>query len=290
MAPTSKATPSQRRGPSLLSKVSTPPATARANKGSKPSLIIRLKLSKSLLHKYAHDSPSPPEAQQKAVSPSIQPESESTPSVDAAFPVPKAPTPKPEPSDASSTAKADSQAASSTSKTGVKRELGEGVEGDSKTKGRPGPKKKVKLYVFIRYQLTSPILIVLPSDGSNGTGDVVPKRTGTGAAHKLGPKANQGAINAGLRALDRTGTPCRKWQKGGFKLKSFTGHSWALPSWSAPAKSVRSEGEAALSSVESKSASKDLGSNSNVESDHTPQATNGVNGVSSPAPRIAITA
>ena len=51
---------------------------------------------------------------------------------------------------------------------------------------------------------------------------------------KLGPKANQGAINAGLRALDRTGKPCRKWEKKGFSVKSFTGVVWDLPSWRAP--------------------------------------------------------
>lgn len=52
---------------------------------------------------------------------------------------------------------------------------------------------------------------------------------------KLGPKANQGAINAGLRALDRTGKfKCRKWEKKGFKLRSFTGVVWDVPSWRAP--------------------------------------------------------
>lgn len=51
-------------------------------------------------------------------------------------------------------------------------------------------------------------------------------------AHKLGPKANQGAINAGLRALDRSGKPCRRWQKGGFQLKSFTGVVWGINRWS----------------------------------------------------------
>lgn len=54
---------------------------------------------------------------------------------------------------------------------------------------------------------------------------------GIGAGHKLGPKANQGAINAGLRALDRSGKPCRKWAKKTFSLKSFTGVVWDLPSW-----------------------------------------------------------
>ena len=56
--------------------------------------------------------------------------------------------------------------------------------------------------------------------------------TGLGpGGHKLGPKANQGAINAGLRALDRSGKPCRKWTKKAFSLKSFTGVVWELPSW-----------------------------------------------------------
>jgi hypothetical protein len=54
------------------------------------------------------------------------------------------------------------------------------------------------------------------------------------SAHKLGPKANQGAINAGLRALDRTGAPCRRWQRKSFQVKSFTGIMWEVPTWRAP--------------------------------------------------------
>ncbi|KAI5294281.1 hypothetical protein KEM52_004337, partial [Ascosphaera acerosa] len=61
------------------------------------------------------------------------------------------------------------------------------------------------------------------------------------ASHKLGPKANTGAINAGLRALDRTGTPCRKWSKRSFRLKSFTGVTWEVPAWSAPARPKTAE-------------------------------------------------
>ncbi len=53
-------------------------------------------------------------------------------------------------------------------------------------------------------------------------------------SHKLGPKANQGAINAGLRALDRSGAPCRRWERKPFQLKSFTGVVWGLSSWRAP--------------------------------------------------------
>jgi INO80 complex subunit Ies4 len=57
----------------------------------------------------------------------------------------------------------------------------------------------------------------------------------------LGPKANQGAINAGLRALDRSGAACRKWNKRGFSVKSFTGIVWELPSWTAPKREAKDE-------------------------------------------------
>ena len=71
-------------------------------------------------------------------------------------------------------------------------------------------------------------------DGSIDHSASAPRAPNGTAAHKLGPKANQGAINAGLRALDRSGKPCRKWQKGGFTLKSFTGVVWEIPRWKAP--------------------------------------------------------
>ena len=66
----------------------------------------------------------------------------------------------------------------------------------------------------------------------DGTIDHSAKPTNaTGVAPKLGPKANQGAINAGLRALDRSGKPCRKWARKAFSVKSFTGVAWDLSSW-----------------------------------------------------------
>lgn len=40
-----------------------------------------------------------------------------------------------------------------------------------------------------------------------------------------------GAINDKLRALDRTGRPCKRWTKTGFTLKSFTGVQWEIPTW-----------------------------------------------------------
>ncbi|ROV96825.1 hypothetical protein VMCG_07921 [Cytospora schulzeri] len=96
-------------------------------------------------------------------------------------------------------------------KKGVKRPAA-AVNGDaaSKIRGKPGPKKRQRM--------------------DDGTLEPRP------AAHRLGPKANQGAINAGLRALDRSGKPCRKWTKGGFQLKTFTGVNWEIPRWTAPPK------------------------------------------------------
>lgn len=69
-------------------------------------------------------------------------------------------------------------------------------------------------------------------------GEMQKGSSGGSGAHKLGPKANQGAINAGLRALDRTGKPCRKWERKGFSVKSFTGVVWEVPTWRAPKKTV----------------------------------------------------
>ncbi|PVI08391.1 hypothetical protein DM02DRAFT_607806 [Periconia macrospinosa] len=103
-------------------------------------------------------------------------------------------------------------------KAGSKRSAA-AVDGVPKPRGKPGPKKKQKL------------------------GDMIndPNHKGPYAGPapiKLGPKANMGAINAGLRALDRTGKPCRKWEKKGFQLRSFTGVAWDVPTWRAPKKAA----------------------------------------------------
>lgn len=109
--------------------------------------------------------------------------------------------------------------------------------------------------------------------------------TTTGATHKLGPKANQGIINAGLRALDRTGKPCRKWDKTGFRVKSFTGRVWELPTWRTPSsRAFGSESEQGTSNSQSKE-----NSSSNIGSDKSPAviasniASSPANGVSTPS-------
>ncbi|KAK1970429.1 DUF1711-domain-containing protein [Colletotrichum sublineola] len=143
-------------------------------------------------------------------------------------------------------------------KKGTKRGAGAvnglGPDGQPKVRGKPGPKKKARL--------------------EDGTID--PNARGGPGGHKLGPKANQGAINAGLRALDRSGKPCRKWAKGGFTLKSFTGIVWEVPRWVAPPKTMpeSSTGDSSAASVDS--SSKENKENDQIKSDANSAANSGV--------------
>lgn len=93
----------------------------------------------------------------------------------------------------------------------------DGANGTPKVRGKPGPKsKKQKLGDMI-------------NDPNSTTPFAAPA-----PAQKLGPKANAGAINANLRSLDRTGKfKARKWQKTGFRIRTFTGSVVELPSWKA---------------------------------------------------------
>lgn len=107
---------------------------------------------------------------------------------------------------------------------------------------------------------------------------------------KLGPKANQGAINAGLRALDRTGKPCRKWEKKGFQLRSFTGVNWSLPTWRAPrraavfAEDVKSDSTGS-SDTKVKDESSAISDKSGLPGDSATPVPPTLNGIaSSPAP------
>ncbi|KAI2630074.1 INO80 complex, subunit Ies4 [Xylaria nigripes] len=156
-------------------------------------------------------------------------------------------------------------------KKGVKRSAAaaNGNDPTAKIRGKPGPKKKARL--------------------DDGTIDPSGRAQG-GAYHKLGPKANQGAINAGLRALDRTGTPCRKWAKGGFKLKSFTGVLWEIPRWTAPPKpkpeaaSQDTSASASGSNKENKDGSQMKSENSTSNMEAEPQSIPPSVHASSPAP------
>ncbi|KAH7262043.1 INO80 complex, subunit Ies4 [Fusarium tricinctum] len=161
-------------------------------------------------------------------------------------------------------------------KKGVKRSAAVAngsIDGIPKPRGKPGPKKKPRL--------------------EDGTIDHSGSKPAAG--HKLGPKANQGAINAGLRALDRSGKPCRRWAKGGFQLKSFTGVTWEIPRWVAPQKKApdsSTEDSAAASAEGSSKENKENGqegnsvSNSNSGNDVEMQSAPSHH-ASSPAPAPA---
>ncbi|KAL8950277.1 MAG: hypothetical protein Q9222_003681 [Ikaeria aurantiellina] len=270
MPSNTKTSSTGRRISSNLAKVSTPPNPTRGSKGSKGSRVICLRLPSKLLQRFAPSPPdqpaslSPPSKQtqdvatkqiahkEEANSVNVKPEASSPPVATASSETPQPsvnePTPNP-------TAKASSP------QTGSKRGLGAGVD-NPKPRARPGPKKKIKL-----------------DDATGENGGATP-RGGTGnasvPAHKLGPKANQGAINAGLRALDRTGKPCRKWEKNGFRLRTFTGVTWELPTWRAPPKSLLSEDSPEKGSLPtSNSQSKENNSSSQVGSDNSSATPNG---------------
>ncbi|KAL8830918.1 MAG: hypothetical protein Q9170_005520 [Blastenia crenularia] len=289
MPSASKASTSMRRVSSGLAKVSTPPSSTRTSKGSKPSKIVCFKLPGKTLVRFSHDiaddtpplvppkkqaqkqssdatAPRPPQ-EEVPKSINIKPEASSPPGETAG-----STTPQPPPKEA--VGKITTKASSP--KTGSKRALGAGVDGP-KPRARPGPKKKSKL------------------DDVNGdnAGPAVKGGSGTsGPAHKLGPKANQGAINAGLRALDRTGKPCRKWQKNGFRIKTFTGVTWELPSWRTASKTLGSGDRPEKGSLPtSNSHSKDNNSSSHVGSENssaTPNAHTKNDLASSPAPAVTI--
>ncbi|RDW62744.1 hypothetical protein BP5796_11046 [Coleophoma crateriformis] len=159
-------------------------------------------------------------------------------------------------------------------KRGVKRSSGVALGPDGmiipKVRGKPGPKKKPRL-----------------EDGSIDPNAVAPRAAAGTGAHKLGPKANQGAINAGLRALDRSGKPCRKWQKGGFVLKSFTGVVWEIPRWTAPPRGNLKPDENGSATSDSSKENKDSKDSSRLESEKSTSAADpdvASNLVSSPAP------
>ncbi|KAL9629913.1 MAG: hypothetical protein Q9204_005006 [Flavoplaca sp. TL-2023a] len=262
MPPHAKSSNPIRRVSSGLAKVSTPPTSSRNNKTSKGSKIICLKLSSKALRRFA---PDPPETISSPVSPTkqapevapklpaLERESKTVQVKAEASSPPEAAAASEVPPSAAKDSLGKNTAKESTPKTGSKRGLGAGVEGP-KPRARPGPKKKIK---------------VDDTNGDNG-GSAAKAATTSVPAHKLGPKANQGAINAGLRALDRTGKPCRKWEKNGFRLKTFTGVTWELPTWRAPPKSFGSGDSPGKGSLPtSNSQSKENNSSSQVGSDNS---------------------
>ncbi|KAK8116283.1 hypothetical protein PG984_012785 [Apiospora sp. TS-2023a] len=254
--------------PTPASKTSTPAKDKdRRKSGSKPTLISTLKVSPDSLRKIIAPSEVKEESPLKespAPSASVPPSDAPAPPVavngdnaSESNPGTPAQVPMGPPTDGPK-------------KKGVKRSApGNGSE--PRIRGKPGPKKKPRL-----------------EDGS-----IDPSSRAGGAYHKLGPKANQGAINAGLRALDRSGKPCRRWAKGGFRLKSFTGVLWEVPRWTAPPK-LLPESANPTSTASAESSNKENNKEgSQLKSEHSNSAADGeqqqsvppsVVAASSPAP------
>ncbi|KIX07712.1 uncharacterized protein Z518_02366 [Rhinocladiella mackenziei CBS 650.93] len=220
-------------------------SAARTDKSKKQGKIVTLKLLPKLLRQFED--------------PSTRSEVQSTPSA-ASSPAPavedastlKVPELNDNASESNSTpapTAADSSNADVPKKRkgpllGSKRSLGQMLDSNGlpKPRGKPGPKKKPRL-----------------EDGTIDHSAVKASiTTGVGPSHKLGPKANQGAINAGLRALDRSGKPCRKWTRKPFSLKSFTGVVWDLPSWRGQERPRIANGEESSDTKEISQSSSDV--------------------------------
>ena len=67
---------------------------------------------------------------------------------------------------------------------------------------------------------------------ANGADSKAPEATGPQPpGPRLGPKSSAGAINDNLRALDRSGKPCRRWSRRPIVIQSLYGAAWKAPSW-----------------------------------------------------------
>ncbi|KAL2316205.1 Ino80 complex subunit Ies4 [Schizosaccharomyces pombe] len=55
--------------------------------------------------------------------------------------------------------------------------------------------------------------------------------SGAATPTRSAPKSSAGLINSGLRALDRSGKPCRRWEKKPISIRSISTIVWKLPLW-----------------------------------------------------------
>ncbi|KAI9758715.1 MAG: hypothetical protein M4579_002890 [Chaenotheca gracillima] len=205
---------------------------------SKPTKLITLNLSPTSLARFATENALRKGASSRSKSststtsspnpnpPAVAEDSQvEAPSESNSTPVPGA---TPDPSAATAAEQAKRKGVPGP-KPGQKRGLTSTSDANPKVRGKPGPKKKARLDDGTIDHSESG-----NQPKTNGAGAGAAAAAALPAGHKLGPKANQGAINAGLRALDRSGRACRKWEKKGFQIKSFTGVFWGMPTWRAP--------------------------------------------------------
>lgn len=186
------------------------------------SLVVTLKLSQRALTAFPHE-------------PSIVPTPESKPS----SPPSDAPHMAVDPTPADTSA--NSPAAMNGSST--PSSLAPPAAGADKAKAKKGPKpgsKRSSAVMEGSSASTPKAPRGKPGPKRKKMGDMLndPNEKGPFAApapiNKLGPKANMGIINQNLRNLDRTGKKCRRWEKRGFQVRSFTGVVWTASGYQAP--------------------------------------------------------
>jgi hypothetical protein len=72
------------------------------------------------------------------------------------------------------------------------------------------------------------------NENGGGSGAGTPAPITEKERGKPGPKANPGGINAGLRALDRSGKPTRRWHRVQFPVKTCSGYTFYTTTWISP--------------------------------------------------------
>jgi hypothetical protein len=235
---------------------------------SPKTLVVALKLSADSLSKFPHQPATPPKEEAKPSPPT---------------PTPQLLEPTPAATPADSTPNMNGSTPSSLTpgaakrkgpKPGSKRnaaqmEAGSNGATPKQAKAKPGPKRK-KMGDMI--------------NDPNSKGPF----TAPAAINKAGPKANLGAINERLRALDRSGAKCRRWEKKGFQVRSFTGVMWQVPTYQPGRKGAFADDVKSDSTGTSDSKLKDessaISDKSGLNGDSTPVPTP-MNGMaSSPAP------
>jgi len=235
---------------------------------SPKTLVVTFKLSPDSLSQFPHQPAPAVQEEAKASTPTPTPQIvEPTPAATPADPTADM-------NDSTPSSLAPPSAKRKGPKPGSKRsaaqmEAGSNAGTPKQPKAKPGPKRKKM-------------------------GDIIndPNSKGPFAApaaiNKAGPKANLGAINERLRALDRSGAKCRRWEKKGFQVRSFTGVLWQVPTYqpgrgSAFADDVKSD-TTGTSDSKLKDESSAISDKSGINGDSTPIPTP-MNGLeSSPAP------
>ena len=91
------------------------------------------------------------------------------------------------------------------------------------------------VFVAAVHELNSNRDAVIGTPGGPGSGAATPIPTTVGKRKgKPGPKTNPGNVNAGLRALDRSRKPTRRWLKSIVPIHTVSGYEFLAQAWTTP--------------------------------------------------------